>query len=226
MSGVRVPLAVPLKGILMYKKLTHCKYCNIALDEMNTSERANHTRWCLLNPKRLEYVDALAKHREHIRFRRNQFTKARDEGRSIPIGTMAGKPGTFLGKTHTPETKQIIKEKALASSHRRLVRSIRQYTKKDGTIVNLDSSWEETLAKRLDELDVNWVRPDPIKWIDSSGVTHNYFPDFYLVDFDIYLDPKNPQAITAQQHKIECLMNQIRNIIILKSFEECKNFTP
>jgi hypothetical protein len=178
------------------------------------------------NPKRASYVNALANHRQNIVNHRNQFVKAKDEGRTIPQGTMTGRPGSMLGKTHSLATKQHLKEKALASPHRRLVRSIRQYTKTDGTIVNLDSSWEETLAIRLDSIGVNWVRPTPIKWIDDIGVTHNYFPDFYLVDFDVYLDPKNPYAVKAQQSKLKCLTEQIKNLVILTGLEECKNFTP
>ena len=210
----------------MYQKLTNCKHCNISLESMNANERANHSRWCISNPKRVEYVNALAKHRENIVAPRNQFVKAKDEGRTIPKGTMTGKPGSMLGNKHSLETKQHLKEKALASPHRRLVRSIRKYTQKDGTIVSLDSSWEEALAIRLDELNVNWIRPGPIKWIDDTGITHNYFPDFYLVDFDVYLDPKNPYAIKAQESKIKCLTKQIKNLIIIKGLEECKNYTP
>jgi hypothetical protein len=210
----------------MYQKLTNCKYCNISLENMNSSTRANHSRWCVSNPKRVDYVNALAKHREGIVSPRNQFTKAKDEGRTIPPGTMTGKPGSMLGKKHSVETKLHLKEKALASPHRRLVRSIRKYTKKDGTIVNLDSSWEEALAIRLDNTNIDWIRPDPIKWIDNDGITHNYFPDFYLIDYDIYLDPKNPYAIKAQEDKIACLTKQIKNLIIIKGLEECRNYTP
>lgn len=203
-----------------------CKHCKKEFEELSTANKANHSRWCTENPKRVEYVNALAKHRENIVAPRNQFVKAKDEGRPVPKGTMTGKPGTMLGRKHSLETKQHLKEKALASPHRRLVRSIRKYTQKDGTIVNLDSSWEEALAIRLDELNVIWIRPDPIKWIDDNGITHNYFPDFYLVDFDVYLDPKNPYAIKAQESKIKCLTKQIKNLIIIRGLEECKNYTP
>lgn len=210
----------------MYQKLTNCKYCNISLDSMDTSKRANHSRWCKLNPKHREYITALTSCRENIVNRRNQFVKAKDEGRTIPQGTQTGKLGTMLGKKHSVETKKLQKEKALASPHRRLVRSIREYTKKDGSIVKLDSSWEEALAIRLDAIDIKWTRPNPIRWIDESGVFHNYFPDFYLVDFDVYLDPKNPYAIKAQKNKIKCLTEQIKNLIIITSLEDCNQFTP
>ena len=45
-------------------------------------------------------------------------------------------------------------------------------------------------------------------------------------DFDVYLDPKNPYAIKAQESKIKCLTKQIKNLIIIKGLEECKNYTP
>lgn len=90
----------------------------------------------------------------------------------------------------------------------------------------LDSTWELSLAKRLDQLNVNWTRPEPIQWIDKSGVSHNYFPDFYLEDYDLYLDPKNPQAIKFQTEKLNCLLTQYKNIVILHSIEECENYNP
>ena len=210
----------------MYQKLTNCKYCSISLEELTTSQRANHSRWCLLNPKHIEYIQALESCRENIVSRRNQFMKAKEEGKPIPPGTQTGKPGTMLGKQHSSKTKQSQKEKALASPHRRLVRSIRKYTKRDGTIVSLDSSWEEALAIRLDNIGANWIRPNPIKWIDDCGIIHNYFPDFYLIDFDVYLDPKNPYAIKAQQSKIKCLTQQVKNLILITSLEDCNNYKP
>lgn len=133
--------------------------------------------------------------------------------------------GKYLPK-HSDESKEKSRVKALASPHRRLVKSVRDYIKKDGTIVKLDSSWEEILAIRLDEINVNWIRPKPIKWIDKKGIYHNYFPDFYLEDYDVYLDPKNPYAIRAQKDKLDCLTNQLKNLIILTTDTDCKNFTP
>ena len=159
---------------------------------------------------------------ESIAKRREGIKKAHADGKYINVehGT------SFRGKHHTEETKQHLREKALASPHRRLVRSIRQYIKKDGTVVNLDSSWEEALAIRLDEIDVIWIRPGAVKWIDNNGVEHNYFPDFYLPDFDLYLDPKNPYAIKAQQSKIKCLAEQIKNLVIITGLDGCKNYSP
>ena len=36
--------------------------------------------------------------------------------------------------------------------------------------VLLDSSWELALAIRLDELNIKWIRPERIMWIDKNNL--------------------------------------------------------
>ena len=222
--GVRIPPVVPLFGAIMYKKLDCCKYCKLPFINLTSSERANHSRWCIDNPKRPEYViknngsqfntpDVIAKRNAGIK-------KAWASGKYDNVDRKN------FGHKHSEETKKIISEKARASTHRRLIRSLRNYIKTDGTSIMLDSAWEEALAKRLDELGINWIRPPAIKWIDSKGTARNYFPDFYLPDYNLYLDPKNPYAIKSQQEKINCLMIQIKNLVIITSLNECKTYQP
>jgi hypothetical protein len=176
-----------------------CKHCKKEFSGLSTANKANHSRWCNENPKRIEYAEKLISARECIKNPRNQFVKAKDEGRII-VSSMKGKTSTRKGYKHTPESLEKIRDKALASGHRRLIRSTRYYTQVDGTQVLLDSSWEESLARTLDRLGVVWIRPtQPIKWVDKSGKIHNYFPDFYLPIQDLYLDPKNPHAVLVQQ---------------------------
>jgi hypothetical protein len=132
---------------------------------------------------------------------------------------------TMKGRKHTEETKRKMSAGALKSKHRRLVKSTRLYTCKDGTEVLLDSSWEEALAKRLDELNIAWIRPEvPIPWTDYNGISHNYFPDFFLTDHNLYLDPKNPIAYNVQRAKIDIITKQLNNLIILKTLKECQEF--
>jgi len=209
----------------MYIKRIDCKWCGILFD--GSVDVRNHTRWCLKNPKLSEYK--LAANTSQMQ------TAAAREKRKVSI-KKAHENGKYdksnlnrrgkSGPKHSAETKEKLREVALASPHRRLIRSIREYKKKDGTIVKLDSAWEEILAIRLDEVNINWIRPKPIKWVDKNGVYHNYFPDFYLEDYDIYLDPKNPYAIRAQKDKLDCLTDQLKNLIILTTDTDCKNFTP
>lgn len=199
-----------------------CVHCNRSFVNLTSSEKANHTRWCKLNPKASEYRESLAKRRadlqtpELIEKVKQGIKKAWKRGCYDHVNHQ-----TFLGKTHTEEAKRIMREKALASKHRRL---------KKGTVmykgVLLDSSWELVLAQRLDELNIEWIRPEPIRWHDKEGVSHHYFPDFYLPDFELYLDPKNPAAVKVQKEKIEILKQQLPNLIIIDNIDKCKNYTP
>ncbi len=198
-----------------------CKHCNKQFQNLNTSEKANHSRWCDSNPKRETYNKSLEKARDCIKDRKNQYSY----GATCSEETKKKISEKIKGRKHTEETKQVIREKALASKHRRILRSTRIYVKKDGTEVLLDSSWEEALAKRLDSLNIEWIRPNSIPWVDNYGKIHNYFPDFYLTEHNIYLDPKNEQVYKMTIEKIEKVLEVLPNLLILKSLEECKNFS-
>jgi hypothetical protein len=206
----------------MYKKLNCCKYCALDFSELNASSRANHSRWCNKNPKSKEYREAPATQlqtKESIHKRSIGIKVAHANGKYDNVNR------SFSGWKHKPETIQVIREKALASPHRRLLRSVREYTQIDGTKILLDSSWEEILAKRLDALNIRWVRPKtPLKWVDSCSVEHNYFPDFYLLDYDIFLDPKNPFAVAAQKEKLDIILKTYDNIFLLETKESCESY--
>jgi hypothetical protein len=209
-----------------------CKHCLIEFENLSSSEKANHSRWCKKNPDIEKYIQRLSKIRNNIasesRSRQSEKIKLLHEsGRYFDAPKKSRdtktKNGT-LNLKHTNETKQLLREKALNSTHRRILKSTRIYVKKDGTKILLDSSWEEALAKRLDNLCIDWIRPNPIKWMDKQGVQHNYFPDFYLPQYDIYLDPKNEQVYKLSLEKIQELSKILPNLIILKTLKECEEF--
>lgn len=199
----------------------NCKHCNKEFDQLSASEKANHSRWCDSNPKRDSYSEDLSKARAAKTNFKNQYSY----GAKCSSETRRKLSKASKGRTHTDETKEILRQKALASDHRRILRSTRKYTKKDGTVILLDSSWEEALAIRLDELDIQWIRPNSVEWVDNKGKTHNYFPDFYLVDHDIYLDPKNDQVYKISTEKIKKILEVLPNLNILRTLDECKNFS-
>lgn len=205
-----------------------CKHCKNTFEKEvfpTTSAKANHSRWCKENPKRELYrkknsnaVQAMNQKRMQDGVAKNQYSKARLLGLPKPV---YNRVGNFLGKKHTDVTKQKLREKALSSPHRRVKRKSIEYKG-----ILLDSTWELELAKRLDSLGIAWQRPEPLRWVDKEGCWHHYFPDFYLPNEDLYLDPKNPIVVIAQNEKLQCLMEQYKNIRILESLEECKNFVP
>lgn len=68
--------------------------------------------------------------------------------------------------------------------------------------VKLDSSYEVAVAKSLDYNAIKWVRCKRFIYRTPDGVVHYYTPDFYLPDYDIYLDPKNDFLINNVNPKL------------------------
>lgn len=214
--------------------MDNCPHCNKFIGDLTGANRANHVRWCDKNPKRAGYLATLKLTRE----KREGLPLSEEHRKKISAAHIAGKykgaatKGT-LTKTkngtlkHTENAKKKISEAALKSKHRRLRKSCRSYITKTGEKILLDSRWEELLAIRLDFLGVEWYRPrEPIEWVDASGNTRNYFPDFYLPTFDLYLDPKNPFAVASQKEKLEVIQKTLPNLVIIESEHECMNFKP
>jgi uncharacterized protein YbaR (Trm112 family) len=84
----------------------------------------------------------------------------------------------------------------------------------------LDSSYELRVAEDLDKNNIKWIRPTRIKYFDKNNVYHYYLPDFYLSDYNIYLDPKNDYLINKDSEKIKLVEEQNKiNIIILNKNE-------
>jgi hypothetical protein len=71
--------------------------------------------------------------------------------------------------------------------------------------VVLESTWELKVAEELDRLTIRWIRPKPIKWIDGLGKSRLYYPDFYLEEYDVFLDPKNPYCMVKDMEKMQCI---------------------
>jgi hypothetical protein len=208
----------------------HCIHCDQHFDLTDKSSgfMGNHVRWCEKNPKREQYIEE-ARERfsnaekpvitEESRKKAAEKIKAAwKEGRYDDcVKKQKGKPG----RKHSQKTKNLLSVKARESDHRRLKRKMIEY---NGVL--LDSTWEYELAKRLDELGIKWVRPKPIKWQDKNGLEHHYFPDFYLEEYDLYIDPKNDFAFRVQKEKMDIISNMLENLIILRTLDECENFDP
>lgn len=79
--------------------------------------------------------------------------------------------------------------------------------------VLLESSWEVRTAVLLDKMNIFWTRPESIQWVDKNNKSHRYYPDFYLKDYDIYLDPKNPYCMDRDKEKINKISEKVELIV-------------
>jgi len=128
---------------------------------------------------------------------------------------------TFYGRKHTKEAKEKIRKAAIKNElgGHTSKRSI-YYKKKNDDIIYLQSSYEEKVARELDKNNIIWERPKYLKYIDKENIEHRYYPDFYLIDYNIYLDPKNYYLQKKDKEKINLVKKQNNvNIIILSENE-------
>lgn len=80
--------------------------------------------------------------------------------------------------------------------------------------VKMDSKWEVLFAQHLDSLNIKWERPTFICWIDAKGKLRRYYPDFFLPEFNLYVDPKNKLVAAKQKEKISSILKMYDNIVI------------
>ena len=80
-----------------------------------------------------------------------------------------------------------------------------------GNQTTLQSSYELAVFEILCELGIEWIRPKALKY---DG--RNYFADFYLPTYNIWLDPKNDYKAKQDAEKIQRVIDQNRvNVIVL-----------
>lgn len=86
-----------------------------------------------------------------------------------------------------------------------------------GNEVVLQSTYELKCSEIMNELQIKWIRPKSLKY-DGK----NYFADFYLPNYNIYLDPKNSYKAKLDIEKIDKVRKQ-NNVIIHVLLEEHLN---
>ena len=95
------------------------------------------------------------------------------------------------------------------------------YTRSDGSVVSMDSTWEVACAQRLDELGIAWERDSSIKikYRDKRLRLRNYVPDFYLPDYDIYIEVKGYWTDRAKWKMRDVMVRNPGKICLLESLE-------
>lgn len=109
------------------------------------------------------------------------------------------KDGTYkpIGHPHTEERKQKMRELAI----KRHLGGWHTSKTIEYKGIKLDSTYELNVAKNLDENQIKWERPKYLLWKDQNGLEHRYYPDFYLPEYNVYLDPKNDYLINNESKR-------------------------
>ena len=131
---------------------------------------------------------------------------------------------TTKGRVRPQEEKQKI-----SASMKRAVAEGRQRTTKPYGVacftykeVVLQSKWELKVALHLDNHNIKWERPMTGHEYIFDDATHLYFPDFYLPDYNVYIEVKG-----WKQLKDECKWRDFKHtlkVIDSKSINDLDRF--
>lgn len=130
--------------------------------------------------------------------------------------------GSFLGKQHTEQSKNKIRLFAINNATEKRFRNRKTFIYKNQKFV---SRYEVRVAEELDKNNIQWTaQPCRFPYVAPDGKQHHYTPDFYLPEYDVYLDPKNDYLINSvnqnfgysDMDKISwvCEQNRIRVLIL------------
>lgn len=204
-----------------------CKFCQN--ERLNYRSLINHERLCKKNPN----------HQENPMKGRKAWNKGLTKETSDIVYQGSEKSSVVMKKMFSENklcatgagawTKEQRKEHALKTNfggyRERAGRSKKFYVLDSyGNKVCLQSSYEYEIYEILVDQNIKWFRPKALMY---SG--KRYFADFYLPEFDVYLDPKNDYKAIQDESKIRevSLQNKVKIFVILKKeFEEIKASLP
>lgn len=171
----------------------NCQFCG--KECKNGNSLVNHERYCKNNPNRKLMPSTSGTKRSKPAWNKG-LTKETDERirlSAIKSGERvqeyyATHKGSFKGKHHSEETKEKLRQIALEHEQEK---HFRRRCDIEYNGFKFHSTYESSLAENLDENHIKWIQPKRMPYRDLENKLHYYTADFYLPDYDIYLDPKN-----------------------------------
>lgn len=200
----------------------NCLYCG--KECKNDNSLRNHERLCKLNPSKQTIISNFIKYNKKVKngeikkHIKNQFVKAKLEGREITVSyeTRNKIRNQKLGKKLTVEHIENIRnsmklavEKNPESYSSKNVSGRTPIIEYNG--FKLKGGWELKFAIWLDKNNIRWtnvVKPFEYFW---KGGIHLYFPDFYLIDYDRYVEVKG-----YERERDRCKWKVIKDLILIK----------
>lgn len=162
--------------------MLYCKFC--VKECKNDNSLRNHQRLCHSNPDRQESTFVKYNYENRIAWNKGKSQK------DYPNLARPNQRGKRFGASltgHTEETKRKISEKL--SINNKGGRS-KWY---DVAGQRVQGTWERDVALKLEEMKIKWIKlktnRDTLKYV-MDGKVRSYTPDFYLEDYDVYLEIK------------------------------------
>jgi hypothetical protein len=199
-----------------------CRYCGRICK--NDNSLRNHERLCKENPDRQILVSNFIKWNEYRKGKKlqnssNQYIKAKETGGIYVISdeTRQKLSKASKGKYHTKESKEKIslRMKEVVKNNPNYSYSKNKYFKKeiiDG--FRMDSSWESIFANYLNKNNIKWIKnKKPFRYIFENE-EHSYYPDFYLEDFNLYVEIKGQET-----ERDKAKYKAVDNLLVLRAKE-------
>lgn len=206
-------------------KTMECKYCNKLCK--NDNSLRNHERLCKSNSNRQILPSNLNLNgwRERVSMGlekvSNQHTKAKERGEVVIVSeetkqkiSKASK-GRQLTKEHKDKLKIAMRKAVLENPDSYTANNVSGRT----PIITyngfkLKGTWELETAKWLDRQNIKWT--NILKGFDYEwqGSTHIYYPDFYLTEYDRYIEVKG-----YERERDRAKWKVVKDLIVLKKDE-------
>lgn len=228
----------------MYK----CKYCERECKNLNSLKQ--HEIRCKENPDKIDISNScinIINYNKHILDgdknvtpKRNQYTKAEYYGLEKPVVSDITRK-----KLSISAKNQIWDDCRRKKLSERMIQAVidnpESYSSSNvnGRIKKcvyndqiFDSNWEVIVAKFLDKNNIKWIRPlNGFEYIWNNSI-HIYYPDFYLIDYNLYIEVKGyirdrdlfkwktiPNLIVLKKEEINNIINEKYNIESLLNFK-------
>lgn len=185
-----------------------CKYCGKETKPLGFS---SHQRLCPSNPQvTKENHPSYGK-----RGTPNQYTKGAKMGEETKKKISKAFKGKNLSEEHKNKIKEsmvlAVKNNPLSYSSSNVSGRVKIY---EHGGFKLKGKWELDVAKWLDSQSIRWTNLiDPFEYF-WEGSFHQYFPDFYLLDLDLYIEVKGFQTSRdLEKWKV------VKNLVVFKRKE-------
>lgn len=202
-----------------------CKYCNKLCK--NDNSLRNHQRLCKLNPNKQVLVSNLIEYNQKVKMgvvdkqATNQHTKAKLDGGVYVVSEETRSKLSKAGKGRTLTPEQI--ERRKIAMRKAVLENPNSYTANNVSgrtpIImyngfKLKGTWELETAKWLDRQNIKWT--NILKGFDYEwqGSTHIYYPDFYLTEYDRYIEVKG-----YERERDRAKWKVVKDLIVLKKDE-------
>ncbi len=197
----------------------NCKYCNKQCKNKNSLRQ--HEIRCKMNPNKLEIS---SKFNNSGRKGANQHTTAKKRGESVAMSAETraklSKSATEQNltrwtedarKRHSDIMKQVVLDNPESYSKSNVSGRVLMY-EFEGQVFK--GTWELEVAKSLSASKIEYTNEiTPIPYM-FDGNEHLYFPDFYIPQYDVYIEVKG-----YERDRDLAKYKSLENLIVLKEAE-------